>query len=193
MKLPKLQDSQKYTGLYIVDFGDHTGVGFTTEEVAEILESEEYQHCKVYKIHRAYPDGKLELKGVPAQTFQLEAGMFFYSQDMETSKEDFNKLSELAVKASPPCRAKVHLSKYNDDKFVVALIYPAEYDDEFSSWLLDGKYKTNGAAEGGVEAVQRYYDIKPEILDRQQLFAESKLISRTGQELLAGLKTAVQR
>jgi hypothetical protein len=193
MKMPKLHDSQKYTGLYIVDFGDHTGVGFTAEEVAEILESEEYQHCKVYKIHRAYPDGKLELKGVPAQTFQLEAGMFFYTQDLEASRGDFSRLTNLAVKASPPCRAKVYLSKYNDDKFVVALIYPAEYDDEFSSWLLDGQYKTNGAVEGGVEAVQRYYDYKPEILDRQQLFAESKLISRTGQELLAGLKTAVQR
>jgi len=193
MKLPKLQDSQKYTGLYIVDFGDHTGVGFTAEEVTELLESEKYQNCKVYKIHRAYPDGKLELKGIPAQTFQLEAGMFFYSQDLKTSRGDFGKLSDLAVKASPPCRAKVHLSKYNDDKFVVALIYPAEYDDEFSSWLLDGLYKTNGAVEGGVEAVQRYYDFQPEILDRHQLFAESKLISRTGQELLAGLKTAVQR
>ena len=193
MKLPKLQDSQKYTGLYIVDFGDHSGVGFTAEEVAELLESEKYQHCKIYKIHRAYPDSKLELKSVPAQTFQLEAGMFFYSLDIETSKEDFGKLTDLAIKASPPCRAKVHLSKYNDDKYLVALIYPAEYDDEFSSWLLDGRYKTNGAVEGGIEAVQRYYDYKPEILDRHQLFAESKLISRTGQELLAGLKTAVQR
>ena len=193
MKLPKLQDSQKYTGLYIVDFGENTGVGFTAEEVAELIESEEYKHCKVYKIHRAYPDGKLELKGVPAQTFQLEAGMFFYSQDLESSRGDFKKLTDLAVKASPPCRAKAHLSKYNDDKFVVALIYPAEYDDEFSSWLLDGQYKTNGAVEGGIEAVQRYYDTKPEILDSHQLFAESKLISRTGEELLAGLKTAVQR
>ncbi len=193
MKLPKLQDSQKYTGLYIVDFGENTGVGFTAEEVAELIESEEYKHCKVYKIHRAYPDGKLELKGVSAQTFQLEAGMFFYSQDLESSRGDFKKLTDLAVKASPPCRAKAHLSKYNDDKFVVALIYPAEYDDEFSSWLLDGQYKTNGAVEGGIEAVQRYYDTKPEILDRHQLFAESKLISRTGEELLAGLKTAVQR
>lgn len=193
MKLPKLHDSQKYTGLYIFDFGDHTGVGFTAEEVAELLESEKYKNCKVYKIHRAYPDGKLELKGVPAQTFQLEAGMFFYSQDIETSKEDFRKLTDLADKASVPCRAKVHMSKYNNEKYVVALIYPAEYDDEFSSWLLDGQYKTDSAVEGGIDAVQRYYDTKPEILDRYQMFGESKLISRTGEELMAGLKSAVQR
>jgi len=193
MKLPELQKPEKYVGQYIFDFGDHAGVGFTAEEVAELLESEKYKHGKVYKIHRAYPDGTLELKGVPAQTFQLEAGMFFYSSGLETARGDFKKLVGLAVGTTPPCRAKIHLAKYDDDKFAVALIYPAEYDDEVSSWLLDGQYKTSGTAEGGIEAVQRYYDYKPEILDRHQLFGKSESISRTGGELLAGLKLAVQR
>jgi len=193
MRLAELQKPEKYVGLYIFDFGDHAGVGFTAEEVAELLESEKYKQSKVYKIHRAYPDGRLELKGVPAQIFQLEAGMFFYSSVLETVRGDFKKLVALAVGTAPPCRAKIHLAKYDDDKFVVALIYPAEYDDEVSSWLLDGQYKTSGAAEGGIEAVQRYYDYKPEILDRHQLFGKSEPISRTGSELLAGLKLAVQR
>ena len=193
MKLPELQKPKKYVGLYIFDFGDHVGVGFTAEEVAELLESEKYRQGKVYKIHRAYPDGKLEIKGVPAQTFQLEAGMFFYSGALETARGDFKKLVGLAVGTAPPCRAKVHLAKYSNDKFAVVFIYPAEYDDEVSLWLLDGQYKTSGAAEGGIEAVQRYYDYKPKILDRHQLFGKSEPISRTGQELLAGLKLALQR
>ena len=193
MKLPELEKPEKYVGLYIFDFGDHTGVGFTAEEVAELLESEKYKDGKVYKIHKAYPDGRLELKGVPSETFQLEAGMFFYSSDLETARRDFKGLVNLAVKSSPPCRAKVHLAKYVDDKLVVALIYPAEYDGEFSSWLLDGQYRTVGAAEGGVGAVQRYYDRQPEILDRHQLFGQSEAISRTGSELLSSLKLAVQR
>ena len=193
MKIPKLQNSEKYVGLYIFDFGEHTGVGFTAEEVAELLESEKYIHSKVYKIHRAYPDGTLELKGVPAQTFQLETGMFFYSNSLESSRRDFKKLVDLSNKITPPCRAKVHLSKYSNDKYVVALIYPAEYDDEFSSWLLDGQYTTSGAVEGGIGAMQKYFDFEPEILDRYQLFAKSELRSRTGQELLSGLKLTVQR
>jgi hypothetical protein len=193
MKLPKLQKPDKYVGLYIFDFGDHVGVGFTAEEVADLLESERYKNGKVYKIHKAYPDGKLELKGVQAGVFQLESGMFFYSHDLDTAKGDFKRLVGLAVKASPPCRAKVHLAKYNDDKFAVAIIYPAEYDDEVSLWLLSGEYKTAGAAEGGVGAVQRYYGNEPAILDRHQLFGKSELISRTGEELLASLKLAVQR
>ncbi len=193
MELPKLQKPQKYVGLYIFDFGDHVGVGFTAQEVAELLESERYGDGKVYKIHRAYPDGRLELKGVTAGTFQLEAGMFFYSSGQEAARRDFKELVNLAVQTTPPSRAKVHLAKYSDEKFAVALIYPAEYDDEFGSWLLDGRYKTSGPAEGGIEAVQRYYDRQPEIIDRHQLFGASETISRTGEELLTSLRLAVQR
>ena len=188
-----MPNPQKYVGLYIFDFGDHCGVGFTAEEVAELFESEKYKNCKAYKIHKAYPNGKLELKGVQAEIFQLEAGMFFYSSDLKTANRDFKKLVNLAVKVAPPCRAKVHLAKYNDNKFVTVLIYPAEYDDEISTWLLDGGYKTADAAEGGIEAVRRYYDYKPKVLDRHQLFGKSENRSRTGQELLASVKLAVQR
>jgi len=193
MKLPELKNTEKYVGLYIFDFGGHTGVGFTAEEVAELLESQKYKDAKLYKIHRAYPDGRLELKGIRAEIFQLEAGMLFYSTDLETAKRNFKELVNLAVRASPPARAKVHLAKYSDDKFAVALIYPAEYDDEVGSWLLDAEYKTSGAAEGGIGAVQRYYNARPQILDRHQLFGKSALQSRTGEELLASVKLAVQR
>lgn len=193
MKLPKLQNSEKYVGLYVVDFGDHSGVGFTDQEVAELLDSEKFKDCKVYKIHRALPDGTIELKGAQPQTFQLEMGMFFYSTDVETARHDFDELANLAAKTAPPARAKVHLAKYNEEKFAVALIYPAEYNDEFSSWLLDGGYRTAGTAKGGIEAVQRYYNDNPDILQRHQLFGKLAYTSRTGDELLSATKLAVQR
>jgi len=193
MKLPKVQNPEKYVGMYVVDFGDHSGTGFTAQEVAELLESERFKHVKVYKIHNAYPDGRMELKGIPAQIFQLEKGMFFYSADLESAQVNFKQLVDLAVKSAPPARAKVHLARYSDGKFVTAMIYPAEYDDEFSRWLTDGGYKTAGVAEGGVEAVQRYYDQSPQVLDRHQLFGQSAYASRTGTELLASVKLAVQR
>jgi len=193
MELPKLQKPDRYVGLYIFDFGDHVGVGFTAREIAELLESEKYAKGKVYKIHNAFPDGRLELKGVPAQTFHLEAGMFFYSDELDTANKDFKQLVNLAVRSAPPCRAKVHLAQYSKDKYAVALIYPAEYDEETSSWLLEGKYKTEGSAEGGIEAVKRYYDYKPKVLDRHQLFSKDIYQSRTGRDLLAGVKLPVQR
>ena len=193
MKLPKLNNPDRYQGLYIFDFGDHVGVGFTAEEVAELLESERYHEGKVYKIHRARPDGQLELKGVPNETFQLESGMIFYSTLAETAQGDFKRLVDIAIEAAPPCRAKLHLVRYSNDRFAVALIYPGEYEDEMSVWLSDRAYQTAGAAEGGTGAVERYYQAAPEILDRHQLFGAGEGISRTGDELLGSLKQAVQR
>jgi hypothetical protein len=193
MELPKLEKPDRYVGLYVVDFGEHCGTGFTTEEVAELAESEKYKHIKVYKIHRAYPDGRLELKGVRNETFGLEAGMFFYSTELQTAQSDFKQLVNLAVRIVPPCRARVQLAEYTADKFAVAIIYPAEYDDEISRWLLDGKYKTAGAAEGGIEAVQRYYGSKVTILERHQLFGRTSYESRSGEELLLAVKKAIQR
>jgi len=201
MKLPKLEKPERYVGLFVVDFGDgstglatgHTGVGFTAEEVAELLESERYKDCKAYKIHRAYPDGKLELKGVRPEIFQLEAGMFFYSADSKTAYDDYKRLVRHGIETDLPCKAKVHLAKYSDDKFAVALVYPAEYDDEVSAWLLEHDYKTAGALEGGTAAVSRYYEDKPEILERHQLWGKSTVENRTGEELLAATKIAIQR
>jgi hypothetical protein len=40
MELPKLQKPDRYVGLYVFDFGGQVSVGFTAEEVAELLESE---------------------------------------------------------------------------------------------------------------------------------------------------------
>jgi hypothetical protein len=87
----------------------------------------------------------------------------------------------------------VHVAKYDEDRYVVALIYPAEHDDEISSWLLQIGYRTSGAAEGGVEAAERYYRDAPDVLDQQQLFGTSEEISRTGDELLQSVAVAVQR
>jgi hypothetical protein len=193
MKLPKLEKPDRYQGLYVFDFGDHAGVGFTAEEVAELLDSERYREGKVYKIHRAYPDGRLELRGVPAERFQLEAGMFFYSADEKTARDDFKRLVSLAVRTAPPCRAKVQLARYTQERYAVAIIYPAEYDDEVSSWLLAGDYRTAGEVEGGVGAVERHYQAKPEILERHQLSGTSENTNRTGEELLTSVARAVQR
>ena len=87
----------------------------------------------------------------------------------------------------------MHLIRYDEEKYGVALIYPGEYEDEVSAWLSAQAFRTTGAAEGGPGAVERYYQESPEILDRHQLFGRCEGISRTGDELLGSLKQAVQR
>lgn len=193
MKLPVIQDAKRYTGLYVVDFGDHSAAGFTAVEVAELLESEKYACVKVYKIHNASPDGKMELKGVNNDLFQLEAGMFFYAADEPTALAEYKKLIGLAVANAVPCRTKVHLAKVDDKTYLTAMIYPAEYDEEVSRWLLDNGYRTAGAVEGGTSAVQRYYQANAEIIQRHQLLPASSRVHLSGEYLLAASRKALVR
>ena len=192
MKLPEVQEATKYVGLYVVDFGDHSGVGFTAAEVAELLDSEQFADVHVYKIHRAYPDGKMELNGMSQDTFGLEAGMFFYADDEATVRDDFARLVAWSQEHLPPSRCKVHLAQ-TDQAYLTALIYPAEFDDEFSRWLLDGQYRTAGAAEGGISAVQGYYKNNPKILEQKQLWPETAMESLHGETLFEATKRAVVR
>lgn len=192
MKLPDIENADKYTGLYVVDFGDHCGVGFVAEEVAELLESEQFADVQVYKVHRARPDGTMELAGVNNETFQLEAGMFFYAADEATARDDYQRLAAWAAAHLPPARCKVHLADTGEG-FVTALIYPAEFDDAFSKWLLDGNYRTAGQVEGGTGATQRYYDSQPDVLDREQLWPSSSIEHLKGEALLEATNRAIVR
>lgn len=193
MNIPKVENAKKYIGLYAVDFGDTSSVGFTANEIAELLESEKYADIKVYKIYGAYPDGKMELKGVPSELFQLEMGMFFYVGSEEISEKEYENLIALSENSSPPCRTKVELARLNDDLYVTALIYPAEYNDEISSWLIDIDYKTSAAAAGGIDALTTYYNQKTETIRSRQLLPTEAYKSKTGPELFSSAKKAVQR
>ena len=119
--------------------------------------------------------------------------MFFYATDEDTARDDFRRLTDLAIRQAPPCRAKVHLARYSEERFVVALIYPAEYDGEASRWLLEGHYRTVGEAQGGTSAVEGYYVDTPTVLETHQLFGVNESIHRSGEELLACVGMAVQR
>lgn len=192
MKLPDVKNADQYTGLYVVDFGDHCGVGFVAEEVAEILESEQFADVQVYKIHRAVPDGTMELTGVPHQRFQLEAGMFFYAGDETTARDDYQRLLAWADQQLPPARCKVQLADISN-AFVTALVYPAEFDAEFSKWLLNGNYRTAGQVEGGTGPVQRYYDAQPNVMQREQLWPASSIEHLHGQALMEATNRAIVR
>lgn len=196
MKLPALETPDHYRGLYVYDFGDWTAVGYTAEEIAILLESSEHTGGKVYRIVRATPDGQMELRGVAPERFAAESGMFFNRTDFEAARADFATLRALG-EAGTPCRAVLHLADRGIHegvaRYVVGLIYPAEYDDDVAAWLLDAGYAGGDTVEGGISHVSDYYAQHAKILERQQLWSRSSTSSRTADEVLGSVRRAVQR
>ena len=197
MKLPSVAEPQRYRGLYVFDFGAWVALGYTAEEIAVLLESEAYRDGKVYKIVRAAPDGALELRGVAAGRFQAESGMFFNRQEGALARADFAELRRLANTQGAPCRAFVHLADLGGAegtfRYVMALIFPAEYEDEMARWLAAAGFAGGDLAEGGISHVSNYYAADKTILDRQQSWSQPAIPSRSTDEVLRSVRQAVQR
>ncbi|MEW6249220.1 MAG: hypothetical protein AB1716_01110 [Planctomycetota bacterium] len=209
MKLPRLDEPARYRGLYIFELGEWTAVGYTAEEIAALLESEEYRGGRVYRIVRVTPSGEFELRGVAPERFQLESGMFFTRQDRDAARADFEELRRLGAPGAP-CRAYIQLAEWHagghrpreaplgtsaedGPRYVTALIYPAEHEDEIARWLADAGYAGGDLAEGGISLVTDYYERPKTILDRQQLWSRPAIPSRSRDEVLRSARVAVQR
>ena len=195
MKLPELSDPKRYEGLYVFDFEGQVGVGYTGREIEILLESEKYGQSKVYKIQRAWPDGRLEMKGVSNKVFQVEGGMFFHCRDQGRARKDYEELVELGQGEDFPCRAKIHLSQTQSQgrgQYVVALIYPAEYEEEVSQWLIAVDYQGGELASGGISEVENYYRDYTKMAS-QQLWGVLDETARDAREVLADVGKAVVR
>jgi len=187
MKLPPTANAQDYVGLYVIDFNGQCQIGYTAEEVAILLESEEFVQAKVYKIYRARPDGTMELHGVPQDRFRLESGMFFSCRTEQVGRNDLKKLLDWSEKQTLPCRAKLELARTPDEDILLALIYPAEYEQEMGHWLSASGYHGTGAVDAGISQVERYYEGGFDVLEKQQLWPTESLRTRDREELLATL------
>ena len=193
MQLPKPENPGKYVGLYVVDFGDQCAMGYTAEEVSILLESERFAEAKVFKIHRAQPNGQLELRGLSRECFHQESGMFFHCLDEESSRAEFQKLLSWSHEHPSPCRAKLQRTLDNKGQILIALIYPGQYEEEIGRWLQDSGFRGHGPVDAGPSQVQRFYDHSFEILQREQLWPKLSLETRSKEELLSCVDVQLQR
>lgn len=195
IQLPSLVDPPRYAGLYVYDAGEWCAVGYTADEIAVLLESPAHAGGKIYKIRRAWPDGRMELAGVSPTRFQLESGMFFRRSELAPAREDFDALAAEAERTPPPCRAVLRLAEQDvpGARFVTGLIYPAEYEDEMGSWLCAIDYRGGDTVEGGISQVVRHQEDERRLIERRQLWPSQAIRSRSAQEVLASVRRAVQR
>ncbi|QOJ15641.1 MAG: hypothetical protein HRU75_13760 [Planctomycetia bacterium] len=195
MKLPPLDDPARYRRLYVFDFGEWVAVGYTADEIAMLLESERFRDGRVFQIYNAWPDGRMELRGISNARFQLESGMLFFRGDSAAAAADFDELLRTADTAPPPCRAFLHLATLGegaDARHVTVLGYPAEYDDEIGDWLTRIGYAGGDWVEGGSSCITTYQDTQRTVHRRAQLTAREHA-SRSREEVYSSIRKAVQR
>ena len=200
VQIPPDAANPRLTGLYAFDFGDWTAIGYTADEVAMLLEQERYRDGSVYKIVRVSPGGQMEMRGVTRSRFELESGMLFFRAGLAEARADYDAMLRAAESTPPPCRAFVQLGELgsadagpSEARFVTALIYPAEYEDEIAAWLEQADYRGGATVEAGPSVVSNYYDQRTRIIDRRQLWAKTSELSRSRGDVLKSVRRLVQR
>lgn len=159
-------------GTFIVEFQGQRATGLTGAEVAALLESGANADARVYRIHRVYPDGRMELVGVPHHLLQQEDGFFFYRRDRAAARADLVQLRRLASFDPPPCKAQVQLAEFEGDaaSAVVALIHPAEFSSEMSAWLIRIGFNGGDSVECGVSQVAGFRSLSKTVIEQDQLW-----------------------
>jgi hypothetical protein len=186
MERMRLDELERCAGLYVYDHGDWTAVGQTADEIRSLLESERTRGGRVYRIQRVSPDGSMELRGVAAERFQLESGMFFNRRELWEARTDFEALRRAVERIAPPCRAFVHLAERTGGeaewRYVTALVYPAECEDDIASWLTALDYQGGELIDAGISHVTQYYAEPHRVVDRLQLMRRPAEAAGAGRE-----------
>lgn len=190
VSIPHAVRGEVLPGTYVVMAAGQTGVGYSADEVAALLEHEHFADALIYRIVRTNPDGTTDLVGVSRDTFALEAGMIFWRAAESEARVDFESLARIAAAEPPPCRARWQLVRRAGEAapglwaFGCALIYPAEHDPAVAAWLSRNDYAGGTDVEGGVSTVTNFLHDAYTILDRAQFWTHATP-SRSLPELLA--------
>ncbi len=174
MNLLITEQIEPIPGLYVVNLNGQSASGLTADEVALLLDSEQYREAKIYRIVRVTPDGSMELSGVSPERFQLESAMIFRGRDESSVENAYDTLIDNAAGHPFPCRLKCHLARQDEQRLSIALIYPAEYEQELGQWLADMKFKFDGPVDAGASAAEQYYRDQLPIIRQQQFWPASQ-------------------
>lgn len=195
-RLPRLTNPQRYQGLYVVDFGDGLSVGYVAGEVAILFDSNRFPQMRAYRIHRALPDGTVSLVQVSKDHFRRGAdeALFFLQASEPAARDDFDTLRDLA-EGKFPCPAHIEFAEIPGRTwpFLTVLVYPAEYTDQVSSFLLSVNYEGGETVEVGTHELASFRQAKPRIIEVAEIAAAPAEAARPLEELIAARRYAVQR
>ena len=195
-KLPRLDDPSRYVDLFVVDFADgQVGVGYTADEVAALAEREDYRaRMKVYRIHDAQADGRVELVGVPIERFSLEAGMFFGTEQLSSARADHEELCSLLRRSPPPTRCRLVLGECRGWRtpFQVGLVYPAECDPAMARYLNEHRYHGGVNVVGGTGIVIEFNE-QAIVLESEGFAPQADRAGRDWETLRTAVGQTLQR
>ena len=195
MNIPRVNQPERYAGLFIYDFGDHVSVGYTAEEIDVLTRSELHKSGSAYQIYRVTDGGAMELRGIESVRVGAQEAMLFQFRDLGDAAAAFDDLLRLAH--SDPLPTPVHAERATADSMtpphVIALIYSVYGADGVGRWLQRVGFGAGEEVSVGSDRLQDYRQAVATPDESVELSTRLDLRSRGPAEVLATVQRPVQR
>lgn len=195
LQLPPLDQPQRYAGLFVYDFGDHTAVGYTAAEIAVLRFSTHHRHGKAYEIYRVDDSGSIELRGVSDAALVARDGLAFLRHTLSEARADYDILVSLAERWPCPVSAELTLARVYmfEPDYAVVLTYPATASSIFARWLDDAHYRGGSTVLAGPQVIRETGGANLIRLASTALRAKTGYSDRSAEEVLRSVDRPVQR
>lgn len=154
--LPAISNPSRYLGLFVFDFGDHVGVGYTAGEIDMLRATPEFQRGAAYQVYRIHENGGFELRGVLSTNLSLLEAICFLRADGTAARRDYDEILRAAHSEALPVEAELRLLRSYIFKppDLTALIYPAHASHLLSGWIGQARLSPGDRVEAGVESMK---------------------------------------
>ena len=119
--------------------------------------------------------------------------MFFHCLTEDTARADFDLLAKFGTEQNPPCNVKLQLTCDSEGQYIIAMIYPAEYENEIGRWMIASDYRGKGPVDAGISQVEVFYASGYTAVESVQLAPVYPIPARSLEELLNTTACEIQR
>ncbi len=195
MNLPRVNQPDRYIGLYVFDFGEHANVGYTAGEIATLLAQAEFSDGKAYEICRVDEDGLFFLRGLLGQSWQAEEVMAFLRGDAAKAQLDYQAIISLAESDPLNCAAELVLTEVYEFQLshVTAIIYKSANANIVTQWLSRVGFDGGDEVMCGAEVRSQVMSEHNIRIANQLLTVISTYLDRPLPELVERIEQRVQR
>ena len=193
-RLPPISNPNQYVGLFVIDFGDHVGVGFTAAEVELLRRVPDYSSCMAYQIYRVHEQGGFELRGVLDASLGQKEAICFLRESGADARGDFEAIRRAAEQEPLPVETELRLLRSYDFRppDLTALIYPAYASHGISGWLQAAEIRAGDTVEAGPDVIRKV-DAAGGMNIRTLTLNNNAPQDRSMEDLLLALDRPVQR
>lgn len=195
MKLPPIPNPQRYTGLFVYDFGDHVSVGYTAAEVRILRASSLHRTGQAFQIYRVDESGTIELRGILDDRLDAQEAVCFLRSDGVDARRDYDALINAAHAFPLGCECELQLGKLYDFEppHVTAMVYFAGMSLVVSGWLSRRVPEAGDLVVGGTDALAQLLASDGVRIATHKLECSSFYRDREEDEVLSAIEEPLQR